>query len=151
MLVWFQLECRYYHHYHNPVLTVPNTSKPDGIPLILESVNGGVFCKECGVFILLQPALYFYRKTLLLQTAFTFYFLILGSHQQIYQIWALGGENCQRKFPWFRWGQEESLHNLHTTGSEVRGNLSVLLALIDLYLGKYIWQTTRQKVTGWER
>ena len=81
MMIWLQLECRYYHHYHNPVLTVPNTSKPDGIPQILESVNGGVFCKECGLFLYYTASTVFtirsvFRKTLLLQTAFTFYFLL---------------------------------------------------------------------------
>ena len=80
------MECRYYHHYHNPVITVPNTNKPDGLPQILESVNGGVFCKESGgVFIYFSQRsiyaspekLYCFQQLLL----FTFYFPILGSHQ----------------------------------------------------------------------
>ena len=80
-MVWLQLECRYYHHYHNPVITVPNTNKPDGLPQILESVNGGVFCKESGVFIYFSQRsiyaspekLYCFQQLLL--------FTILGSHQ----------------------------------------------------------------------
>ena len=45
-----KLECRYYHHYHHPVLTVPNSNKPTGIPPMVHSVNGGVFCKVLSIY-----------------------------------------------------------------------------------------------------
>ena len=90
--------------------------------------------------------LYSFKQLLL----FPFYLPIAGSHQQIYQIWALARQNCQRKLPWLWWRQKESLHKLHATGNKVRGKICVLVMLMDFIFRK-IFLTNDKAESNWMR